>query len=79
MHETMIPGVIAKRAVITDESRAAYSDGGAFNRAIMQLLAEYSLVTEFRKSEKGVNYHLTLAVEDTKTEPLAASPCVPLR
>lgn len=66
MTETKVPGIAAKRVVITDECRAIHGDGGAFNRAALQLLAEYSDVTARRKGEKGLNYHLVLTVEDTK-------------
>ena len=66
MHETTVPGINAQHAVITDECRKLHGDIGAFHRAVFELLKEYDATTRGRDDEKGVNYHLTLTVEDTK-------------
>lgn len=66
MIETKVPGIAAKRVVITDECRKLHGDGGAFNRAALALLSMYNDITHRRSDEEGLNYHLVLTVEDTK-------------
>ncbi len=62
----MVPGIVAKHAVIQDACRDAHGDTGAFHKAAFQLLAEYIQTTAVRGDEKGLDYHLVLTVEDTK-------------
>ena len=63
---TKVPGIAAKRVVITDECRKLHGDGGAFNTAALALLSMYNDITHRRGDEKGLNYHLMLTVEDMK-------------
>jgi hypothetical protein len=62
----LVPGIITMRATITDEDRAKHGNHAAFSRAALKLLDEYDDIMGRRADEKGVNYHLTLTVDDVK-------------
>jgi hypothetical protein len=64
--QTTIPGIRAKHAVISNTCRETHGNLGALEEAFRRVREEYLGILMNRGSEKGLNFHVVLTLEDEK-------------
>lgn len=59
----MIPGTVAKHAIIRDECRTGRGEMAAFEEAVARLRAEYIALLPGWPTGRGAQFHVVLTVE----------------
>jgi len=62
LHQSIVPGITAKHAIITPACRSSHTAEGAFEEAVRRLREEY-LTCAGLDCNATVSFHLVLTVE----------------
>jgi hypothetical protein len=66
MAETVIPGIKARHAIVTDVCRANRTDEGAVDEALARLREEALQCFQGWKGKEGIQWHFVLTMEAPK-------------
>jgi len=62
LHQSLVPGITAKHAIVTPTCRASRGVEGAFDEAVKRLREEY-IICAGLECNATANFHLVLTVE----------------